>query len=87
MRKRPGLPRAYKDVFETPSGKRVLHDILTQARVFGPIETTDQVQAHRDEGARALATYILSHVSFPDKAFDPVDLHRKVIKENESWLS
>jgi hypothetical protein len=83
MRKRPGLPRAYKDVFETPSGKRVLHDILTVARVFGPIEAATEIEAHRAEGARSLATYILSHVSFPDKAFDAVGLHRDVIKEND----
>lgn len=59
----------YKEVFGTPTGERVLTDIMVKANVFKAIETADPLMAARAEGARWLALHIASFKRFDAKSF------------------
>jgi hypothetical protein len=59
----------YKIVFGTPTGRKVLTDILNKGNVFAPIVATDPVAAANMEGARHLALHIASFIKFDADRF------------------
>lgn len=60
---------AYKSVFGTPDGERVLTDILTSGFVFDAVHYADPILSARGEGARALALRIARYVGLDLKFF------------------
>lgn len=74
----------YKAVFDSsPTGRRVLSDILAKANVLAPIEDADPIVSARKEGARALALHIASFVAFPKKYWPEAVLEAAQSLESE----
>lgn len=60
-REQQRLAQAYKSVWETDSGRRVLNDIIRQSGVFAPTGTGDD--AAFDAGRRAVGLHALEKIS------------------------
>lgn len=59
----------YKVVFGTPTGRKVLTDIMVKGCLFHPIVEADPVAAARMEGARHMALHIASFLKFDADRF------------------
>lgn len=70
----------YKDTFDGPVGRRVLHDIMARGGVFAPILAFGE-QGQRAEGMRQFALSIGSYVVFDAKSY--VETWDALRKENQ----
>ena len=59
----------YSIVFNSPEGRRVLHDILKNTHVLQPTFSVDSMQMAFNEGARNEALRILSILQFKPEDF------------------
>lgn len=70
----------YKDVFNSPQGRRVLADLMAAARVFTPIHTTDPLTLAFHQGERNLALRIATFMAYRPEDFveHAIDLTREL---------
>lgn len=66
------LKRDYEITFNTPEGRRVLHDILKNTHVLEPTLSSDPYLTAAAEGARNEALRILSILSYKPEDFVPL---------------
>ena len=59
--------QAYQDVFNTPAGELVLHDILAAGGILSTsLVPHDPYATHANEGKRALALHIVSRLRWTE---------------------
>tara|TARA_R100000664_G_C2740293_1_gene128898 strand:+ start:97 stop:348 length:252 start_codon:yes stop_codon:yes gene_type:complete len=63
------LKNDYSIVFNSPEGRRVLHDILKNTHILEPTFSTDSIQMAFNEGARNEALRVLSILQFKPEDF------------------
>ena len=64
--------RTYRAVFETPEGKRVLHDLMKQHHVLGALPARDAHEIFRAEGERNVVLRILSLLNIDPLKFEEI---------------
>ncbi len=63
------LKNDYSIIFNSPEGRRVLHDLLKNTHILEPTFNTDPLQMAFNEGARNEALRILSILQFKPEDF------------------
>ena len=63
------LTNDYSIIFNSPEGRRVLHDLLKNTHILEPTFSTDPLQMAFNEGARNEALRILSILQFKPEDF------------------
>lgn len=53
----------YVSTFRTPHGSRVLHDLISNHHVLGPVFSTDPLEMARKEGERNVVLRILTELN------------------------
>lgn len=76
---------AYKEVFDTDSGKIVFRDILYHSNLYGSSRHSDVCETLRLEGRRDVALLILHRTDPEEKIEDYITYYRSVMaQENAS---
>lgn len=75
--------RNYKDVFETETGKKVLHDLMRSHHVLGGLPAKDAYEMYRAEGERNVILRIMSLLNIDPLKFES---HMKETLQSEADL-